>query len=167
MMASSLASARASSRVATTEAAAVRISVSADALMQRLRLPGVRAGQQHDTLVGVLPEARVAGEDADRLEAVRRVRVRHRRTPARIAGMSAISPGGGDPPRRGRLHHGPQRLVDLAAGQRGQRPGDQVGTLPVGQQLVHVTGAEDEQLQVRHPCRLMTPVWLTPWNAAG
>ena len=67
---------------------------------------------------------------------------------------------GGSAP-AGRLQHGPQRLEHLAAGQRGQRPGDQVGTLPVGQQLVHVTGAEDKQLQVRHPSRLMTPVWLS------
>ena len=109
-MASTSASARASRSVATAETAAVLISVTAEALSTRQRLAGLRARQQHDALVGVQPARRVAGRDADRLEAVPAVAGRSGRT-----GIRPISPAASR-----RLQQDAQRLVHLAAGPRGQ-----------------------------------------------
>ncbi len=162
MMASSLASARASSRVATTEAAAVRISVSADALMSACGSPVSGLDSRTTPWCASLPRAGLPGKMQIALSPYAASGSGTPPAPARIAGMSTISPGGDDPGRRGRLHHRPQRLVHLATGQGGQRTGDQIGALPVGQQLVHVTGAEDEQLQVRHASRLITAGGLRP-----
>ena len=62
MMASSVASGRASRPVATADTAAVLISVIAEAFRIAERLAGPRAGQQHDALVRVQADGRVAAE---------------------------------------------------------------------------------------------------------
>ncbi len=101
MMASWLASGRASSRVATTEAAAVRISVSADALMSACGSPVSGLDSSTTPWWASFPRPGLPGKMQIALRPYAASGPGTPPPPVRIAGMSAISPGGGDPPRAG------------------------------------------------------------------
>ena len=136
MIASVRASARASSRVASAVTAAVRIEVTRRAVEHRGRAPGLAVEQRHDALVGVEPEARVAGEDADRLEAVDAgARRRGRRASGRARRPSRS-------PRSDRA----QRHLRLAAGARGEhRAPSPRCTRRIGRCSVDLGLAEDQR----------------------